>query len=223
MAERNFVGGLVGDASDTKISDIKADNIIINASKECVGGIVGYVHGTKVENQGLKNIKITNSSIIGNKSVGGVSGSGVGYGNNINVNKCDITGTSNVGGLVGSLDWGTIQKGTKVENSNIKGKNYIGGIAGMGQGNNYYSVVDNCVIEGIYADSMRVGGIAGLGTNSLGCKVNGSRIVSKGMYVGGITGDNQQLQHCYSIDNYIEGYSYVGGISGCMDVRKYCS
>ena len=223
VAERNFVGGLVGDASDTKISDIKADNIIINASKECVGGIVGYVHGTKVENQGLKNIKITNSSIIGNKSVGGVSGSGVGYGNNINVNKCDITGTSNVGGLVGSLDWGTIQKGTKVENSNIKGKNYIGGIAGMGQGNNYYSVVDNCVIEGIYADSMRVGGIAGLGTNSLGCKVNGSRIVSKGMYVGGITGDNQQLQHCYSIDNYIEGYSYVGGISGCMDVRKYCS
>ena len=223
VAERNFVGGLVGDASDTKISDIKADNIIINASKEYVGGIVGYVHGTKVENQGLKNIEITNSSIIGNKSVGGVSGSGVGYGNNINVNKCDITGTSNVGGLVGSLDWGTIQKGTKVENSNIKGKNYIGGIAGMGQGNNYYSVVDNCVIEGIYADSMRVGGIAGLGTNSLGCKVNGSRIVSKGMYVGGITGDNQQLQHCYSIDNYIEGYSYVGGISGCMDVRKYCS
>ena len=223
VAERNFVGGLVGDASDTKISDIKADNIIINASKEYVGGIVGYVHGTKVENQGLKNIEITNSSIIGNKSVGGVSGSGVGYGNNINVNKCDITGTSNVGGLVGSLDWGTIQKGTKVENSNIKGKNYIGGIAGTGQGNNYYSVVDNCVIEGIYADSMRVGGIAGLGTNSLGCKVNGSRIVSKGMYVGGITGDNQQLQHCYSIDNYIEGYSYVGGISGCMDVRKYCS
>ena len=219
----NTIGGLVGNSIDTKIFNVKGDNIKIHASGEQSGGIVGYVHGTKVENQGLKNIKITNSSIIGNKSVGGVSGSGVGYGNNINVNKCDITGTSNVGGLVGSLGWGTIQKGAKVENSNIKGKNYIGGIAGMGQGNNYYSVVDNCVIEGIYADSMRVGGIAGLGTSSLGCKVNGSRIVSNGMYVGGITGDNEQLQYCYSIDNYIEGYSYVGGISGCMDVRKYCS
>jgi len=217
VAERNCVGGLVGDASDTKISDIKADNIIINASKEYVGGIVGYVHGTIVENQGLKNIEITNSSIIGNKSVGGVSGSGVGYGNNIYVNKCDITGISNVGGLVGSLSWGVIQKGAKVENSNIKGKNYIGGIAGSGQGGNYYSVVDNCVIEGTYAESMYVGGIAGLGTYSFGCKVNDSRIVSKGMYVGGITGDNEQLDHCYAIDNYIEGYSYVGGTSGCMD------
>ena len=216
-AGKENVGGLLGKSLNTKISDITADNININAKKNYVGGISGVIAAEFVEYQILRDITISNSTIAGNSYVGGASGKGLNKGNNIYINNCDVTGISHVGGAVGDQSWNLIENGVKVENSKIQGKKYIGGIAGNGTGTNQNSVVINCLIEGNYTDSMYVGGIAGYTNNTLNSTINNSQIISKGMYVGGITGDNEQLNYCYAINSYIEGYSYVGGISGHMD------
>ena len=46
------------------------------------------------------------------------------------------------------------------------------------------------------------------------CGVISCNIISKGSNVGGITGSVNGLNNCYGINNYVEGYSNVGGLSG---------
>ena len=213
--DKGSVGGLVGESKETNKFNIEADNINVKSELNYIGGIFGLMQNEYAENGVTTNISIKNSEITGNKYIGGISGGRLSNGESIYVNNCDVSGISHVGGAVGD-QWSSVTKeDVIVENSRIKGKHYVGGIAGQGNGQTYYASVNNCEVEGMYTDSTFVGGIAGNAAVVSGSTIKNSRIISKGLYVGGISGQaTSTINYCFAMDNYIEGYSYVGGING---------
>ena len=207
-AANGYVGGLFGRMDSGMIHNIIADDIHIKASGSNIGGIIG-TKNTKIENI-LENIQITNSEIDGNSTVGGIIGSG-------NVTKtayvehCNINGISNVGGISGNPA-GDIYY-AEVTDSKIRGTTNVGGISGTG-GAVYYSKLKESLIEGTNTDSKNVGGIGGNSSNIGKSYVLNSNIISKGSNIGSILGNGINAEYNCSINNYVEGNSNVGGISG---------
>ena len=207
-AANGYVGGLFGRMDSGMIHNIIADDIHIKASGSNIGGIIG-TKNTKIENI-LENIQITNSEIDGNSAVGGIIGSG-------NVTKtayvehCNINGISNVGGISGNPA-GDIYY-AEVTDSKIRGTTNVGGISGTG-GAVYYSKLKESLIEGTNTDSKNVGGIGGNSSNIGKSYVLNSNIISKGSNIGSILGNGINAEYNCSINNYVEGNSNVGGISG---------
>lgn len=207
-AANGYVGGLFGRMDSGMIHNIIADDIHIKASGSNIGGIIG-TKNTKIENI-LENIQITNSEIDGNSAVGGIIGSG-------NVTKtayvehCNINGISNVGGISGNPA-GDIYY-AEVTDSKIRGTTNVGGISGTG-GSVYYSKLKESLIEGTNTDSKNVGGIGGYSSNIGKSYVLNSNIISKGSNIGSILGNGINAEYNCSINNYVEGNSNVGGISG---------
>ena len=133
---------------------------------------------------------------------------------NAYVNNCTIKGRDNVGGAMAIYEFCKSIYNVNVADSNISGENSVGGIVGTG-GNLYDSIIINSTIEGKNTDSKNVGGLLGVGQwQNSRCGVISCNIISKGTNVGGITGSVNGLNNCYGINNYVEGYSNVGGISG---------
>ena len=134
---------------------------------------------------------------------------------NAYVNNCTIKGKKTVGGAMGTYDYvGWNMNNVKVADSNISGENNVGGISGSG-GLLNDSIIISSTIEGNSTNSIRVGGLVGnTSWRNSGCGVLNCNIISKGSEVGGITGRGMELNACYGVNNYVEGYSNVGGISG---------
>ena len=209
-----YIGGTFGWLKYGELNDIEAININIENSANEVGGIIG--HKTKLINSNNSNIKIINSTIKGNNSVGGIVGVG-GFNEDITVINCNVEGNKNVGGVVGEQvhEQGQMLN-TLVDNAHIKGVTGVGGIFGSG-GRVESSKVINSSIEGINSNSKAVGGIAGMqGWGPIATYVKDSRIISKGINVGGILGESWSgLGKCFVDNVLVEGYANIGGIIGC--------
>ena len=216
-----YIGGLVGRQLDNSFANIVGDNIKIEAVGNYAGGIIGYATQSIV----LTNTKIdvTNSNINGISNIGGL----IGYSN------CKLTyselqgttvrGSTYVGGLIGNkvhITDADIQNST-VSDSEIYGTStYIGGIFGQANQSTSYLKVKNTKIVGETVNSKYVGGITGYMpdfTYSYAA-VEDCDISSQGNYVGGFAGligsSGDGLNNSYVKGTTIEGYSYVGGISG---------
>ena len=207
-----YLGGLFGNTLTGNIKNITASNIHIKTiDGDYIGGLVGIMT-TSVENT-FENVSISDSTIEGDDYVGGL----IGYGNiskNAYVNHCTIKGRGNVGGAMAKYDWISGVHNVNITNSNISGETSVGGIVGSG-GSLYDSIIISSTIEGNSTNSTRVGGIIGnTSWQNNRCGVISCSIISKGSEVGVITGRGMELNACYGINNYIEGYSNVGGISG---------
>lgn len=102
-------------------------NLYINTT-QAYSGLFGYVYSDYTT---FKNIKLRNVNI----NAGSKTGALVGYFrggtiNNVFIDTVNIKATnSSVGGITGSINWGTIQK-VKVTNASITGSSEIGGIVG---------------------------------------------------------------------------------------------
>lgn len=140
------------------------------------------------------------------------------------INLKTIDTTANYIGLFGYIGENGEVKNLTVENGDITGQQYVGGIAGY----NNYGTIENCSYLGsIIGKSYYVGGIVGY--NSYGtvrnCSNSGS--ISGSNYVGGITGYNKPtengiVENC-SNTGKIYGSSYIGGIAGDNDgIVKSC-
>lgn len=183
--------------------------------KEKVGGLIGIsMSGSWVESATSTGI----SSLV--KAEGSYSGGIIGYMNNnstiINcVNNANVSGNEYVGGIVGIVFYGTNLRGSSNVNGNIVGNNYIGGISGYSG-----AQIENSYNQANIKGKDFVGGIVGL-NYSMGNIVNSynaGRIEVEEDNSGGIVGINgASISNCYNkgeIDSSNCDGLKIGGICG---------
>ena len=115
---------------------------------------------------------------------------------------------TNYVGLIGFIGSDGTVKNVKLENVNITGSYYVGGVVGYNSGS-----VTACTSSGSVSGSYYVGGVVGgnFGTVTA-CTSSGS--VSGSIYVGGVVGDNYGTVTACTASGSVEGRSNVGGVVG---------
>ena len=213
---RNYIGGIFGLADYKEINDVEVNNINIESNANYVGGVIGR-NAIIESNNNSTNIKITNSNIKGNSSVGSITGYG-GFKEKGIVEDCVIEGYEYVGGALGNQVYACgMLKNTTIVNSHIKGVKSIGGIIGIG-GHIGDSTIIGSTIEGLQTNSQNVGGVVGsIGWIPQQVGIKDSKVISKGINVGGIAGKGGQIYRSFANNVQVEGYAYVGGITGRYD------
>ena len=165
-------GGVVGDVSQTVLRDsVNNGNITVYGQSKSIGGICGQVsaswghakdeNGKTLKDENGKWIKVPeNSEIIGCTNNGSVT----------------AAEAENVGGIAGSgssvfQPTGTIIIQGCMNNGEIRGKEYVGGIAGevFTEYGNYQ--LQQCVNTGSVTASTRVAGIVGSVNTTIGPSV----------------------------------------------------
>jgi hypothetical protein len=123
-------------------------------------------------------------------------------------------------GLFGLISDATI-KNVNLTNENITGQSNVGGLVGSSTGSGS-ALIENCSTTGSVTGtgSQEVGGLVGgdqsgttINTSYSSANVNGSN------YVGGFTGQNSStstISNCYSTGS-VNGQDYVGGFAGVND------
>ena len=101
----------------------------------------------------------------------------------------------------------------KIENSNIKGYQYVGGIVGWNQS----GTIKNCSFNGKVTGINSVGGISGSAGTIMNSFNTGE--VTGLQYVGGIIGYSGTIENCYNSGN-IKGDLYVGGLGGNSTIKN---
>ena len=218
------IGGFIGDTSDGDFSNIKANNITINARGGYVGGIFGYmtiIDPSQPTN--VKNIEITDSNIKSTGSnVGGIAGQGRMASSK--VTNTNVEGVLQVGGMAGRHQEASnfpIDSDFICENIVVKGTNSVGGIFGISNSTIRNAFLINSQVIGT---GESVGGIEGwsggpvLYSGVINSKISGETLV------GGIYGrqtSNYNIYRDFVKDTEIEGYDQVGGIEGYRKIGGY--
>ena len=206
-------GGLSNSFSDSAVT-VKVDNQNPVTTTGGLGGVVG-VNTEKGNVQYVDSLGVTNGGATGSSNIGGIIGT-----NNGNMysgyNESIVSGKDNVGGIIG-----TNAEGKKVENvvnaTGVEGKDNVGGLVGVNSGS-----VTNGRNNGTITGNKNVGGMVGInGENStLTNLVNDSSAAITGeQYVGGIAGTNAGTITAQNQSNLINrgsitGQNYVGGVAG---------
>ena len=170
----------------------------------------------------ISNIGIRNCNFTGNECVGGL----IGYINYSTIDKCYsagyLSGNKLVGGLIG------YNNRSKVSNSycnaNISAISKAGGLIGR----NSYSTVNNCNSNSSVSCNEFGGGLIGYNDNSTVANCYTTGQVSGSYLLGGLIGNNIEslISNCYSTEN-ITGKDYVGGLLGNNNestvINSYCT
>ena len=123
-------------------------------------------------------------------------------------------------GFFGYAKGGTIRDLTVV-NSDIRGRAYVGGIAGYTTTTTSSISISNCVNHGAVTGSgWYVGGIVGYAWSSVSGCVNYGAVTGNEAYVGGIAGDadsHSSVSGCANYGAVTGNGSRVGGIAGHAD------
>ncbi len=137
---------------------------------------------------------------------------------NLYIKDCDITGSGNVGGVMGGM-WNFIQyEGGDliIENCHVTGrivaKGWAGGIVGSA------STVKNSSFSGT-VEASGAGGIAAEAYYIYGCAVHGA--VDGDYHVGGVGGEACCVRNSYMVGT-VTGYDTVGGITGMGSCLTGC-
>lgn len=183
-------GGLVGTnngglANSFSDSAVTVDTNVTSGTSVGLGGVVG-VNTEKGNVQYVDSLGVTNGGATGSSNIGGIIGT-----NNGNMysgyNESIVSGKDNVGGIIG-----TNAADKKVENvvnaTGVEGKDNVGGLVGVNSGS-----VTNGRNNGTITGTNYVGGM--VGSNAQGAiltnLVNDSSAAITGeRYVGGIAGSN---------------------------------
>ncbi|MBV1756301.1 MAG: S-layer homology domain-containing protein [Dethiosulfatibacter sp.] len=145
------VGGLIGTAFTTTISDCKSSVTVLGHKR--VGGLVGILN--------------QNSEILSCQSEGAVSATdwigglvGLNYGRiSSSFSASNVTGNNYIGGLVGYNYWGGINEIIdSYARGSVTGNQYVGGLAGY----NFYSTITNSYATGLVDGNIDTGGLVGL-------------------------------------------------------------
>ncbi len=178
-------GGLANSFSDSAVT-VKVDNQNPVTTTGGLGGVVG-VNTEKGNVQYVDSLGVTNGGATGSSNIGGIIGT-----NNGNMysgyNESIVSGANNVGGIIG-----TNAEGKKVENvvnaTGVEGDDNVGGLVGVNSGS-----VTNGRNNGTITGNEYVGGLVGNNASKnsvLTNLVNDSSASITGVkYVGGIAGSN---------------------------------
>ncbi len=179
------------------VENLKFIGITIEAEGISNVGLIGGMTSGNIENIKLERINIKGKSYVGG-FIGNLNIRVYSSINNIIGNDVTVEGSENyVGGMVGYLTGGssadiTIEcKNLKVENSNINGEDYVGGIIGDARYGNfsYLETYNTNVLGNSY-----IGGISGRFYSGDGdfiryyMQVNSSTVNGNEIYIGGISG-----------------------------------
>lgn len=191
-------GGLANSFSDSAVT--VATGVTLDKDTTALGGVVG-VNTEKGNVQYVDSLGVTNVGATGSSNIGGIIGT-----NNGNMysgyNESIVSGKDNVGGIIGENDGGinyTVEEDRTVTWSKGTVENVVNATGVTGTGNN-------------------VGGL--LGTN-IGSVENGRNngTIAGNEYVGGLVGDNASKNSVLTnlvndSSAAITGERYVGGIAG---------
>lgn len=157
------------------------------------------------------NLNFENVNISGTYNLGVIAGSDSGSSliSNCHVLSGSVSGTTNIGGIIGVSSYYT--KYYDCSNSaSISGTEDVGGILGQGE----FDTFARCVNKGtVTCTGNRVGGICGYIQSSVISECVNYGDVTGQNYSGGIGGQGSVFVSCINHGN-IQGVNYVGGISG---------
>ncbi len=223
------VGGLVGSASGTSISNSHTRNVEVSGT-QAAGGLVGYMDSS-VTNSYAEGVTVHQTSDYVGGLVGWVN---AGVLSDVYVTGATVNGTDSVGGLVGNLGdvgggddgGGTVTDSgsgydTRVSNSTVTAQDlYAGGIAGQFDDS---SLISGSTVETTNVDGVGlVGGVAG-GHNSDMVFINDSTVGSSVTVgsarsdsgIGGLIGvhTDGEISNSSAYAT-VEGTTGIGGLVG---------
>ena len=208
-----FTGIIINNTAELK--NISFEDITLDSPNKNYVGCV-----SKNESNNINNISLNNISCNGNTNVAGfIASMGEKNCTDIKGDNIHITGKGDyVGGIFGSISCSnyssaTITKNISVENSEIKGRNYVGGVYGYGRVNNATS--NNNIVSGVNY----VGGVSGNSyVNSYNVYASDVQVTGSGSNIGGLVGYKNSLWYGRIVDSIVEGTTYnttnVGGVAG---------
>ncbi|MGE4484656.1 MAG: GLUG motif-containing protein [Oscillospiraceae bacterium] len=184
----SYIGGIVGDASSSAITNCSISGTISTEHTTYAGGIVGYG----------ESLTISGCSVTGSLT-GGVEVASAGDG---------ISFT----GLIAGCSSGTISDCSASGSVTCGDNAYVGGITGSGVD------ASNCSFTGSVtcgAESF-AGGLIGWGGNTEGCRASADVTGSGECRIGGLIGYAEgTVKNCYATGSVAGGYiSNVGGLIG---------
>ena len=207
-----FVGGLVGYASSTTISDCSVDGIDVYACSYYVGGIVGC----------LEYSEIIGAYVSGSiESEGDDVGGAVGFAEGSTISDISFYGRIHsyglrTGGIIGEAIEDTTISNVKVyaDDGISSDADYVGGIAGVLS----YSTITQALNENpVTGTGSQVGGIVGRMEGSTIYEAKNEGAVSATSDVGGIVGEaisGNTIYECYNEGTISATGNNVGGIAG---------
>lgn len=244
-----FVSILNGRVHDVTFLDCHYVNTFTadNNDMGIVSAFAGYVsngrdHRAAVDHVTVKNCSITTSTILqtGGVGFGGITGSAICCA----VTDCIVDGFSihcagskpcNImGGIVGRFLSNASQiSGCRVENADLKGNSFIGGIAGY-VNTKYPPTVSECSFNGTIQGNSYIGGVLGASRYPIeivNCTSAGT-IRATGSYCGGILGGGDStnkaandilISGCKSSADLTSSNVRLGGIVGTLPTNGNCT
>jgi len=186
-------------------------------------------NGHVITNITINRPGMTNVGLFGAVAVGGSSLPVI---SNLGIASGTITGKSNVGGVVGTINYSSVtncyNSATVSGVSSAAGANdssNVGGVVGYGTAQ---GIITNCYNTGsVNGDYSNIGGVVGFNSVSItGCYNTGAvsctgytleNPVSGYNYIGGVVGNNNPgitISNCYNTGVVTGVYNYIGGIVG---------
>ena len=162
----------------------------------------------------IQNTGVVNVDVTGSHDVGGLMGANAEGGTLSNSYATgSVTGGGAVGGLVGWND-GTVSH--SYSTSGVTGGNEVGGLVGE----NERGTVSNSYATGNVSGTNGVGGLIGMNTDgTLSNSYATGNVIASRWFVGGLVGWNDEDSHV--INSYstgsVTGDDYVGGLAGEND------
>lgn len=204
----DFVGGIVGYACRTPITETIVDASCTIKGNNCVGGIGG---GFEYSYTTMKSVTSSATVTATGDYVGGIAGITGGVDEDYYYSNNDITPMRYTHQI-------TLLK--CFNNGNVTGKNYVGGIVGLEEGHD--GVLKQLINEGNIKGESYVGGIAGeFGNDVLRIAYSTGEISASNTIAGGIVGSlthyykESKISDCYSLSTISVGKGgYAGGIAG---------
>ncbi|MBE8182454.1 MAG: hypothetical protein HAW61_02885, partial [Candidatus Portiera sp.] len=173
------------EGNNNSINNLK----ITSASSDSVGLFAGFAGSTQVRNLVLSNISIEVTQNLVGGLVGEISNATI---TNVHLNKVNITGGENVGGLAGSMDNGVIID-TSVQGEDIVAT--TGNVGGL-LGHSYAGELNNSWViwREITTPGANAGGIIGLHQSdgfelSVNATYAQANLIEGNMNVGGLIGN----------------------------------
>ena len=197
-------------------------NLYIKTAQKNVGFFGYTTDGATIQDLIFDNAKVENVSTTNRKTNYTGILAGYAYGDSPShikgiktTNNCTVIGQDNTGGIVGSAE---INLENCENHSSVKGKSYVGGIAGSSTDKNIRRCTNYGTVEN-NANSYFVSGIIGLasGTSIEDC-ANYGKIT--GCYAGGIAGmmmQNNSIQNVFSYGDVTKTNGNSGIIIGYVE------
>ena len=228
-----YVGGLLGE-SDVVLTISDCDVINTNASGTLTGGVVGFANNKmNMARCSYQGGTVTASA----RYAGGLVGS-VGQFEGTVISDCSVkdaiinSTADRVGGAIGQLQQKTQISKLQVENTNVKGKQNVGGAVGVCYGSVSGSRVSGGKIECTNtgnSTAANLGGFAGYFQHGTMTACSASASIGEGLSggavganMGGLVGNFQKgtIEKCYATGYVAGSYRYVGGLVGIADTAE---